>query len=88
MDTKKQIINILKKFTAIVSTGTSKDGVVSIAATLEDNIRVYFEIEPDGEIGMAVTRDKKYALDIPVSSAEDVTEEFILLAMFKIKGVK
>ena len=82
------LIDTLKKFTAIVSIGTSRDGVVSIAATLEDNIRVYFEIEPDGEIGMAITRDKKYALDIPIDSEEDVTEEFILSAMYKISKVK
>ncbi len=64
-----------------VSATVSNDGMLSIATVFPNDVRLYVEIERDGSTGAAVTRERRYAHDIPVDSIADLTPEVILAAV-------
>ena len=67
-----------------VSATVSNDGMLSIAAVFPRAVRLYVEVERDGRTGAAVTREKRYAQDIPASTVADLTAEVILAAVGSI----
>ena len=64
-----------------VSATVSNDGMLSIAAVFPRDVRLYVEIERNGYIEAAVTRERRYAKDIPAVTVTDLTPEVILAAV-------
>ena len=67
-----------------VSVIVSNDGMLSIAAGFPNDVRLYVEIQRDGNAGAAVTRERRYARDIPGTTVGDLTPEVILAAVGSI----
>ena len=67
-----------------VSATVSNDGMMSVATVFSDDIRLYVEIERDGSVGAAVTRERRYAFDISATTVADLTPEVILAAVSSI----
>ena len=67
-----------------VSATVSSDGVLSVATVFPNDVRVYVEIEHDGSVEAAVTRERRYARDIAASTVSDLTPEVILAAVESI----
>ena len=67
-----------------VSATLSNDGMISIAAVFPNEVRLYVEIERSGSTGAAVTRERRYARDVPVHTVADLTPEVILAAVESI----
>ena len=64
-----------------VSATVSSDGMLSIASVFPRDVRLYIEIERNGDVGAAVTRERRYAIDIPAVTVADLTPEVILAAV-------
>ncbi len=64
-----------------VSATVSSDGMLSIAAVFPDDVRLYVEVERNGDVGAAVTRERRYANDISADTVVDLTPEVILAAV-------
>ena len=67
-----------------VSVIVSNDGMLSIAAGFSNDVRLYVEIQRGGSAGAAVTRERRYARDIPGTTVGDLTPEVILAAVGSI----
>ena len=67
-----------------VSATVSNDGMLSIAAVFRNEVRLYVEIERDGSVGAAVTRERRYARDILVNTVADLGPEVLLAAVESI----
>ena len=67
-----------------VSATVSNDGMLSIATVFPNDVRLYVEIERDGSIGAAVTRERRYARDISGNTVADLAPEVILAAVDSI----
>ena len=67
-----------------VSATVSNDGMLSIATVFENEVRLYVEIERDGSTEAAVTRERRYARDIPGKTVATLTSEVILAAVRSI----
>ena len=60
-----------------VSATVDSQGMLTLSAAVPGHKRVYVEIEPSGEVGAAVTKERKYARDIPVHAIHELTREVI-----------
>ena len=58
------LLNRLYEISEAVSAVTSNDGVLSIAAILRENQRLYLEIQRDGALEAAVSRSRTHAEDL------------------------
>ena len=58
--------------------------MLSIATVFPDDVRLYVEIERDGSVGAAVTRERRFASDIPADTIVDLTPEVIFAAVASI----
>lgn len=67
-----------------VSATVSTDGMLSIATVFPDGVRLYVEIERDGNVGAAVTRERRFAKDIAADTVTDLTPEVILAAVSSV----
>ena len=67
-----------------VSATVSSDGMLSVAAVFAKDVRLYIEIERDGSVEAAVTRERRYADEIVAITASDLTPEVILAAVASI----
>ena len=67
-----------------VSATVSSDGMLSIAAVFPRDVRLYVEIERDGDVGAAVARERRYANDVSAITVADLTPEVILAAVASI----
>ena len=67
-----------------VSLTVSNVGMISIAAVFPREVRLYVETARDGNSEAAVTRERRYALDIPVGDIADLTPEAIRAAIGSI----
>ena len=67
-----------------VSATVSGDGMLSIATEFPNEIRLYVEVERDGTVGAAVTRERRYARDLEEHTLADLTPEVILAAVRSI----
>ena len=67
-----------------VSATVSGDGMLSIATEFPDDIRLYVEVEKDGAVGAAVTRERRYARDLEEHTLADLTPEVLLAAVRSI----
>jgi hypothetical protein len=67
-----------------VSATVSSDGMLSVAAVFPKDVRLYVEIERDGSVEAAVTRDRRYANDVSAIAVADLTPEEILAAVGSI----
>lgn len=70
-----------------VSAGISSNGMLSIAASFPNHIRLYVEIERSGSAGAAVTRERRYARDIAGDTVTDLVPEVILAAIRDISSI-
>ena len=64
-----------------VSATVSNDGMLSIAAGFDNDVRLYVEIERNGSTEAAVTRKRRYARDVRGNSVADLTPEVLLDAI-------
>ena len=65
-----------------VSATVSNDGMLSIATVFSPrDVRLYVEVERNGDIEAAVTRERRYAKDISAFTVTDLTPEVILAAV-------
>ncbi len=67
-----------------VSVTVSNVGMISIAAVFPREVRLYVETERDGNSEAAVTRERRYAQDIPIGNIADLTPEAIRAAVGSI----
>ena len=67
-----------------VSATLCNDGMISIAAVFPNEVRLYVEIERSGSTEAAVTRERRYARDVPVRTVADLAPEVILAAVGSI----
>ena len=67
-----------------VSATVSSDGMVSIAAGFENDVRLYIEVERRGSTEAAVTRERRYAHDICGNIVADLTPGVLLDAIRSI----
>ena len=70
-----------------VSATVASDGVLSVATVFPKDIRLYVEIDRDGNIEAAVTRERRYASDISGNTVADLTPEVILAAVKRISSI-
>ena len=68
----------------LVSATVAADGMLTIAVDFPGDVRLYVEIERDSSAGAAVTRERRYASDIPGETVTDLTLEVILAAVRSI----
>ena len=68
----------------LVSATVAADGMLTIAVDFPGDVRLYVEIERDSSAGAAVTRERRYASDIPGETVTDLTPEVILAAVRSI----
>ena len=71
----------------IVSATVSSDATLSVATVFPQDVRLYVEIERDGRIEAAVTRERRYASDILGNTVADLTPEVILAAVNEISSI-
>ena len=64
-----------------VSATVSKDGMLSIAAVFSSDVRLYVEIERDGNAGAVISRSRIHAEDLPVTAVSQLTKEMVLDAV-------
>ena len=81
MDEVKSFIGQLCGISPAVSATLASDGTLSIAADFPDDVRLYVEIERDGSAGAAVTKERRYASDIPGDTIAALTSEVIRAAV-------
>ncbi len=67
-----------------VSATVSNDGVLSIATVFSTDVRLYVEVERDGSTEAAVTREKRYACNVPGNAVTDLIPEVVLAAVGSI----
>ena len=80
----KELIAWLCSQSDTVSATVSSDGMLSIAAVFPCDVRLYVEVERNGDVDAAVTRERRYASDISVHTVVDMTPEVILAAVGSI----
>ncbi|MCY3545130.1 MAG: hypothetical protein OXH22_14000 [Chloroflexi bacterium] len=69
---------------AEVSLTISADGMLTIAVDFPGDVRLYVEVERDSSAGAAVTKERRYAVDIPGETVAELTREVILAAVQSI----
>ena len=79
-----KLIRWLTGQSTAVSATVSGDGMLSVAIEFRHEVRLYVEIEKDGTVGAAVTRDRRYARDLEQHTLADLTPEVILAAVRSI----
>lgn len=67
-----------------VSVVVSNGGTMTITAVFPRDVRFYVETERDGSSEAAVTRERRYAHDVPVDNIADLTREAISVAVASI----
>ncbi len=70
-----------------VSVTVSSDGMLSIAAGFENDVRLYIEVERNGSIEAAVTRERRFARDICGNTVPDLTSGVLLGAISSIRSI-
>ncbi len=81
LDGLYKLVSWLCQQSDTVSATVSEDGALSIATVFPKDVRLYVEIERDGSTGATVTRERRYAKDIAVTTIVDLTPEVILDAV-------
>ena len=71
---------LCSKSTAVSAT-VSGAGMLSIATEFPNETRLYVEVERDGTVGAAVTRERRYARDLDENTLAGLTPEVILAAV-------
>ena len=66
---------------------TVSDGLLSVATIFPNEVRLYIEIERDGITEAAVTRERRYAIDVQGNMVADLTPEVILAAVASISSI-
>ena len=84
MDEVKSFIGQLCDISPAVSATLASDGTLSIAADFPGDVRLYVEIERDGSVEAAVTKERRYASDIPGDTIAALTSEVIRAAVDSI----
>ena len=88
MSDVNELVNwLLSQSDGNVSATVSRDGLLSVATVFPNEVRLYIEIERDGSIESAVTRERRYAIDIPGNIVADLTPEVILAAVASISSI-
>ena len=79
-----KLLSWLSGQSTAVSATVSSDGMLSIATEFPNSVRLYVEVERDGTVGAAVTRERRYARDLEEHTLADLTPEVILAAVRSI----
>ena len=64
-----------------VSATVSGDGLLSVATVFPADVRIYVEIQRNGGAGATVSRSRKHAKDLPVTTVRELTPELMLDAV-------
>ena len=80
-DAVSELVAWLSGQAEAVSATVSDDGTLSIASIFPNDVRFYVEIDRDGSTEAAVTRQRRYALDIAGNTVADFSPEVILAAV-------
>ena len=83
----KQLVRWLCTQSDTVSATVSNDGMLSVATVFPNDVRLYIEIERDGSVDAALTRERRYARDLSVDTVADITSEEILAAVTRISSL-
>lgn len=84
MSSVNELVTWLCSQSDTVSATVSSDGVLSVAAVFPRDVRLYIEFERNGDVGAAVTRERRYANDISAVTVADLSTEVILAAVASI----
>ena len=84
MSSVNELVAWLCSQSGTVDATVSSDGMLSVAAVFPKDVRLYVEIERDGSVEAAVTRDRRYANDVSTTTVADLTPEEILAAVGSI----
>ena len=83
-----QVVADVEKFAAWlsysippVSSGVSDDGLLSLAAVCDDDVRLYIEISLDGTVEAVVSKSLTHAKQIDVTTIGDLTPELVIGAI-------
>lgn len=80
-DLAEHLTRLLKKHTDRVSTVRSNDGTLSVTGVFDNDVRLYVEVKPNGNVEATVSRSPTHAQDLQVSTVYDLTEETVLDAV-------
>ena len=64
-----------------VSATVSNDGLLSITTAFPNEVRLHVEVERNGSAGATVSRSRKHAEDLPVTTIRELTPELVLGAV-------
>ena len=72
-----ELAAVLYEKSSGVSATVDSHGMLTLSAAFPEDKRLYVEIEPSGQAGAAVTKERRYARDIPIQTASELTREVI-----------
>ena len=75
------LVNRLRAVADTVSATVSDDGILSIVAVFPNEVRLYVEIQRDGEAGAVISRSRTHADDLPIQSVAQLTNEIVISAV-------
>ena len=81
MSSVNRLVAWLCSQSGTVSATVSSDGMLSIATVFPDDVRLYVEVERNGDVDAAVTKESRYASDISANTVVDLTPGEILAAI-------
>lgn len=64
-----------------VSATVAGDGLLSVSTVFDEDVRLYVEVERNGSAGATVSRSRKHAEDLPVTTIRELTPELVLGAV-------
>ena len=76
-----RLVGLLSRLAGKVSAVTSADGLLSLTAVFDDDMRLYVEVEPDGGVGAVISGFPSHAEDLGVTGISQLTEEFVVSAI-------
>ena len=80
-DAVSELVVWLSGHAEAVSATVSDDGTLTIVSVFPNDVRLYVEIGRDGGTEAAVTRQRRYALDIAGNTVRDFSSEVIVAAV-------
>ena len=80
-DAVSELVAWLSDHAQAVFATVSDDGTLSIVSIFPNEVRFYVEIERNGSVEGAVTRQRRYALDVTGKTVDDFSPEVIVAAV-------
>ena len=76
-----ELLELLGRLGGKVSTVELSTGVLSVTGVFQGDVRLYVEVDPDGSVGVVLSRSPSHAEELQVTGISDLTESFVLAAV-------